>query len=327
MTYIGRFAPSPTGPLHFGSLVAAVGSYLQARQAQGQWLVRIEDLDPPRTVPGSADSILRTLEAFGFEWNGAVLWQSARFEIYQQALQTLIDRRLAYPCSCTRSELHALSTADTEASSNREGHVFPDAEAGDTVRPIAAVPEQELRYPGRCRGGPLRAQGPFAWRLQVPTEPICFEDELQGRHCLSLANTTGDFVVKRRDGWFAYQLAVVVDDAAQGISEVVRGADLLLNTPRQIAVQRALGLPTPRYMHLPLATDELGQKLSKSNAATPVDDHHAARTLWQVLSLLRQSPPDELRTETPAAIWAWAFVHWSPGQLRNTALLKWPGSE
>lgn len=295
--YRGRFAPSPTGPLHFGSLVAAVGSYLQARQAQGRWLVRIEDLDPPRTVPGSADLILRTLEALGFEWDEAVLWQSTRTGVYQQALQALIDQGSAYACSCTRSELQALN-AD-------------HAESGD-----------ELQYPGRCRNGPLRTHGPHAWRLRVPTDPICFEDALQGRHCVDLSSTLGDFVIKRRDGWFAYQLAVVVDDAAQGITEVVRGADLLLNTPRQIAVQRALALPTPQYLHLPLATDQFGQKLSKSHAAPAADSKHAAQTLWQVLSFLRQAPPLELRNETLANVWSWAVTHWHAGQLRNICQIR-----
>lgn len=300
--YRGRFAPSPTGPLHFGSLVAAVGSYLQARQSQGQWLVRIEDLDPPRTVPGSADLILRTLEALGFEWDGPVLWQSTRSDAYQQALQTLIDQRAAYACSCTRSELQALHTTITE-------------------------PGEELHYPGRCRNGPLRDHGPYAWRLQVPTEPVCFDDALQGKHCVDLAHVTGDFVIKRRDGWFAYQLAVVVDDAAQGITEVVRGADLLLNTPRQIAVQQALDLPTPQYLHLPLATDESGHKLSKSTAAPAADSHHAAQTLWQVLSFLRQAPPLALRTETPATVWRWAIVHWDAKQLRNTLKIDVEGQD
>ncbi len=295
--YRGRFAPSPTGPLHFGSLVAAVGSYLQARQAQGQWLVRIEDLDPPRTVPGSADLSLRTLEALGFEWDGPVLWQSPRSEAYQQALQTLIDRGSAYACSCTRSELQALNHANTE-------------------------PGDELYYPGRCRNGPLRSHGPHACRLRVPADPICFDDALQGRHCINLDTTTGDFVIKRRDGWFAYQLAVVVDDAAQGITEVVRGADLLLNTPRQIAVQRALDLPTPQYMHLPLATDLSGHKLSKSSAAPAADSNHAAHTLWRVLSFLRQAPPPELRSETPTVVWSWAITHWDAGQLRNTLKIQ-----
>ncbi len=289
--YRGRFAPSPTGPLHFGSLIAAVGSYLQARQAQGQWLVRIEDLDPPRTVPGSADLILRTLEAFGFEWDEAVRYQSRQFAVYEQALQTLIDRNLCYPCSCTRSELQILAAN-------------------------AAEHGEELHYPGRCRQGPLR-QGPFAWRLRVSSEPICFHDRLQGRQCLNLDASIGDFVIKRRDGWFAYQLAVVVDDADQHISEVVRGADLLLNTPRQIALQRALGLPTPEYVHLPLATDAAGQKLAKSTAATAVEAKFAAQTLWQALSFLRQHPPDELQHASLQTVWNWATEHWQIDALGN----------
>ena len=295
--YRGRFAPSPTGPLHFGSLVAAVGSYLQAKQARGQWLVRIEDLDPPRTVSGSADLILRTLEAFGFEWDEAVRFQSHRFADYEHALQKLTQGNLCYPCSCTRSELQALAATP--------------AENGD-----------ELRYPGRCRAGPLHAEGPFAWRLRVSDESVCFDDRLQGLHCLNLETSIGDFVVKRRDGWYAYQLAVVVDDADQHISEVVRGADLLLNTPRQIALQRALGLPTPNYVHLPLVTDAAGRKLAKSTAATAVEANLATQTLWRVLSFLRQQPPDELQRASLSVLWNWAIEHWQIDVLRNLRELK-----
>lgn len=292
LPYRGRFAPSPTGPLHFGSLVAAAGSYLQARQAQGQWLVRIEDLDPPRTMPGAADQILRTLEAFGFVWDEAVVFQSTRTAAYEQALQSLITRDLSYPCSCTRSELQALADHPAEGG-------------------------EELRYPGRCSQGPLRPHGPHAWRLRAPARPVCFHDHLQGGYCISLQDSIGDFVIKRRDGWFAYQLAVVVDDAAQRISEVVRGADLLFNTPRQIALQHALGLDTPAYLHLPLATDRLGDKLAKSNAAPPVAAGHAAQTLWRVLHFLRQSPPDELQNASLHTLWQWAMAHWNAGHLRN----------
>lgn len=299
--YRGRFAPSPTGPLHFGSLIAALGSYLQARQAKGQWLVRIEDLDPPRTVPGAADEILSTLEAFGFVWDEAVLYQSMRTAAYEQALQTLIAHNLSYACSCTRSELHALTNNQT---SNAAG-------------------SDELHYPGSCRQGPLRSQAPHAWRLRVPTAPICFHDRLQGQHCITLADSIGDFVIKRRDGWFAYQLAVVVDDAAQGISEVVRGADLLLNTPRQIALQQALGLTTPSYVHLPLAIDASGQKLAKSSAATPIDIHDAAATLWQALTFLRQTPPIELQKASLNTLWSWAIEHWDVDVLRNLRQLKY----
>jgi glutamyl-Q tRNA(Asp) synthetase len=275
-----------------------VGSYCLGKHRDIGWYV--EDVDPPRTVPGSADLILRTLETLGFEWDAAVLWQSTRTEAYQQALQVMINQGSVYACSCTRSELQALNATHAE-------------------------PGDELQYPGRCRNGPLRHHGPYAWRLRAPIGPVCFEDALQGRHCINLSSTLGDFVIKRRDGWFAYQLAVVVDDAAQEITEVVRGADLLLNTPRQIAVQRALGLSTPQYLHLPLATDEFGHKLSKSHAAPAVDSKHAAQTLWQVLSFLRQAPPPELRTETLTTLWAWAIAHWNAVKLRNTLEIRFDG--
>lgn len=292
MTYRGRFAPSPTGPLHLGSLIAATFSYLQARKAQGQWLLRIEDLDLPRTVPGSADHIQRTLEAFGLTWDEPIIFQSQRTEAYEQALQFLIDQQQSYPCSCTRSELQALQRSDLRD-------------------------HDELRYPGLCRHGPMHAQGPFAWRFRVPAQPICFTDALQGMQCLNLADSIGDFVIKRRDGWFAYQLAVVVDDAAQGITEVVRGIDLLSNTPRQIALQHALHLPTPTYLHLPVVTDATGHKLSKSTAATSVDNTRTGPTLWHVLSLLLQCPPPALQTATLNTLWQWAIEHWNPNALRQ----------
>ncbi len=294
--YRGRFAPSPTGPLHFGSLIAAAGSYLQAKHQQGAWLVRIEDLDPPRTVPGAADAILQTLHAYGFEWDGPVLFQSTRSDAYQSALQRLVSRDLCYPCSCTRSELLAL-TGQT-------------ASQGD-----------ELTYPGRCASGPVRTTGLHAWRLRTTSDAFCFTDLLQGRQCVNLHDSIGDFVIKRRDGWFAYQLAVVVDDAEQHISEVVRGYDLLLNTPRQIALQRALRLTTPRYAHLPLAVDSAGHKLSKSNAAPALTGEHAARTLWMALCFLQQAPPPELQLQSLPEIWHWAISHWNIDALRGLVQL------
>jgi glutamyl-Q tRNA(Asp) synthetase len=295
--YRGRFAPSPTGPLHFGSLIAATGSYLQAKQARGQWLVRIEDLDPPRAVPRAADLILRTLETFGFEWDKSVLFQGTRTPAYEYALDTLRSQGLSYPCSCSRSELQALNVG---MPGNND----------------------ELYYPGRCRQGPIRAQEPYAWRFRVPGEPICFLDQLQGSHCVNLQTAIGDFVIKRRDGWFAYQLAVVVDDAEQGITEVVRGTDLLFNTPRQIALQRALGTPPPAYMHLPLAVDPLGRKLAKSNAAAPVDADNAARALWRALRFLRQPIPDELQVAAVSSLWNWAITHWDATRLKNISRIE-----
>lgn len=271
-----------------------MGSYLQAKCAQGQWLVRIEDIDPPRAVPGSADLILKTLEDFGFEWHEAVVYQSARTDAYESALQALRDRGLAYPCCCTRSELQALPGQHT-------------------------ITGEELHYPGLCRVEPRRTQGPHSWRLRVPDEPVAFVDGLQGTHHVNLNHSIGDFVIKRRDGWFAYQLAVVVDDAAQGITEVVRGADLLFNTPRQRVLQQALGLPEPQYLHLPLATDAQGVKLSKSRAAPAVSATAAVPVLWQVLQFLQQQPPVTLQDASLASVWSWAIEHWQPHRLIGIA--------
>ena len=248
--YRGRFAPSPTGPLHFGSLLAALGSWLFARHAGGQWLVRIEDLDPPREVAGAAQAQLRTLAAFGLEPDAPVAWQSRRGALYQAALQRLLASGQAFACACSRSEL---------------------AEAGGVHRQCVAEPGSR----------------PAAIRFRVPAGSIvAFDDAIQGRVHQDVAADVGDFVMRRADGWWAYQLAVVVDDAAQGITEVVRGADLLDSTPRQVLLQRALGLPGPRYAHLPLVLDAAGGKLSKSLAARPVDDADplpALRAAWRAL--------------------------------------------
>lgn len=291
MSYRGRFAPSPTGPLHFGSLITAVGSYLDAKKAGGEWLVRIEDLDPPREIPGAADAILRTLERLGFEWDEPVLCQSARLDAYAEVLQRLVNLQRVYPCSCSRSEL-------LEA-------------AGDEP------PQEELRYPGFCRNGPRNLQGPFAHRFRVPPEPVHFHDALQGTLSIDLHKNIGDFVVKRRDGLFAYQLAVVADDAEQAITHVVRGADLLFNTPRQIALQNTLKLPIPHYMHLPLATDAAGRKLSKSMQAPAIDSLSPSRALWKALEFLRQSPPRELFDTSPRELWNWAIEYWSTQGLQG----------
>lgn len=292
--YRGRFAPSPTGDLHFGSLIAAVGSYLAARHAGGQWFVRIEDLDPPREVPGSADRILRTLEAFGFEWDGEVVYQSKRHEAYRAAAQQLLPLGLAYECSCSRAEIAAAAT-------------FP-------------VKGEEIPYPGWCRRGPLAPARQRALRLLVRDGTVDFTDALQGVVSSNVAAESGDFVIRRRDGLFAYQLAVTVDDAAQDITEVVRGADLLSSTCRQILLQRALSLSTPAYLHLPLAVDMSGVKLSKSLGAAALDARHPGRSLWQALKFLRQSPPPELRpdmeaTGKPTQLWSWAIRQWNPRAL------------
>ncbi|WP_407700535.1 tRNA glutamyl-Q(34) synthetase GluQRS [Steroidobacter gossypii] len=292
--YRGRFAPSPTGPLHFGSLVAAVGSYLYTRQAGGEWLLRIEDLDTPREVPGSADLIIRTLDAFGFEWTGSILRQSSRREAYEAATQQLLNNGQAFVCSCSRSELQA-------AQSTAKGLFDTD----------------ELRYPGWCRSGPRAPERKTAVRLFVPLGETAVTDLLQGRFTVDVSAEVGDFVIRRRDGIHAYQLAVVVDDAFQGISAVVRGADLLHSTPRQVILQRMLNLPTPVYAHLPVATDVNGIKLSKSAGAAAIDITRPTYELWRALEFLQQAPPPELRRAGLATLWEWSIKHWQPQRLNG----------
>ncbi len=291
MQYRGRFAPSPTGPLHFGSLVAAVGSFLEAKKHNGVWLVRIEDLDTPRCMPGVADDILRTLDAFGMHSDEPVIYQSMRTAAYEEALQQLTASGAAYPCCCTRKEV-----ADS-ALHGIEGFV----------------------YPGTCRDGMAHPRATPAWRvrtgLPVSPSPIEFEDALQGRVAQDLARDIGDFVVKRADGLFAYQLAVVADDAAQSITHVVRGADLLNSTPRQIHLQRLLGVPVPCYMHLPVAVNAAGEKLSKQTLAQAVDVSQPVDGLWRALVFLRQNPPRELRTADLDKVWDWALANWRPEKL------------
>ena len=287
LMYRGRFAPSPTGPLHFGSLVAALGSYLCARQAGGEWLLRIEDLDTPREVPGSADLIIRTLDTFGFEWTGSILRQSSRREAYQAAAEHLLNTGRAFHCSCTRSELQAAQSSEQRL-----------------------LDTDELRYTGWCHNGPRRPERKTALRLFVPRGEAAVSDLLQGRFTVDVSAEVGDFVIRRRDGLHAYQLAVVIDDAFQGISAVVRGADLLHSTPRQVILQHMLKLPTPMYAHLPVATDMNGIKLSKSAGAAAIDIARPTYELWRALEFLRQMPPPELRRAGLATLWEWAIKHW-----------------
>lgn len=282
----GRFAPSPTGPLHFGSLIAALGSFLEVRSRGGEWLVRIEDVDRPRTVAGAADAILRTLERCGLAWDGPVLYQSRRTAAYQTALDRLLDAGLVYPCTCTRRELAIHHRA-------RDGS------------PI---------YPGCCRDGVRHFDRPQAIRLRVDDGFITCHDAIQGDYRQNLSGEIGDFVIRRADGLFAYQLAVVVDDAAQGITHVVRGSDLLDSTPRQIYLQRLLAFPTPEYAHLPVAVDSHGHKLSKQTGAPPLDARNPGPALWAALRLLGQQPPAALAPESTTVIVTWALNHW---QLAN----------
>src|SRR5919198_1313791 len=262
--YTGRFAPSPTGPLHMGSLIAAAASWLDARAAGGRWLVRIEDLDRARCMPGAADAILRTLERLSLDWDGEVLYQSRRLERYRAALAKLAPH--TYWCGCTRREI-----ADSSLGLAADGaHI----------------------YPGTCRARAPRDRR--ALRVGTTEAAIGFVDRVQGRHEQALSRDIGDFVLYRADGLFAYQLAVVVDDAAQGITDVVRGADLLDSTPRQIYLQRLLGLPTPRYLHVPVALDAAGEKLSKQSAAAPIEaDAHALRQALRFLGQAEAATPQE----------------------------------
>jgi glutamyl-Q tRNA(Asp) synthetase len=283
--YRGRFAPSPTGPLHFGSLVAAVASYLSARSVGGEWLLRIEDLDPPREVPGSAEQIIATLDAFGFQWTESIVRQSERTDVYQAALDRLLAAGRVYPCTCSRAELQAAQPAGREQS-------------------------EDLYYPGWCRNGVRAPDRPPAFRLRVAPGLTKFEDLMQGPQISDVSAETGDFVIRRRDALFAYQLAVVVDDAAQRITHVVRGADLLGSTARQIVLQSALGLTTPMYAHLPLAIDANGIKLSKSTGAAAIDARQPSRELWRILNFLKQEPPLELSRSPVATVWEWATENW-----------------
>lgn len=283
--YRGRFAPSPTGPLHFGSLVAAVGSYLDARAHGGAWLVRMEDVDTPRNAPGAADDILRTLAAFGFEWDGPVLYQSQRGEAYAAALARLKANGMAYPCACTRKEIGDSATR-------------PAIDGG-------------LAYPGTCRQGLPPGRAARAWRLRVNDDETAFADRLQGRIAQHLESDVGDFVLHRADGLFAYQLAVTVDDEFQRISHVVRGADLLASTPRQIALQRALGFAMPDYAHLPVAANAAGEKLSKQTLAPPLQAEKATEQLVRALAFLGQSPPAGLAHAGLGEVWLWAQANWS----------------
>jgi len=271
---VGRFAPSPTGPLHFGSLLTAVASFVHARANAGRWLLRIEDLDTPRCVPGAVDSILQTLDRHGLWWD-AVAYQHERIALYQHALERLAAGGHTFVCTCSRSQLH-------------------DADI----------------YPGTCRDRMLSPQEAASVRLRVPTRTIEFVDGIQGPYVQRLDADVGDFVILRRDGIFAYQLAVVVDDAAQRVTQVVRGADLLDNTPRQLLLFEMLGSPPPLYCHVPVLADRTGRKLSKQTAATAVRIDSASENLHAILDLLGQCPPPTLCRAGPRDVLEWAVEHW-----------------
>lgn len=280
--YRGRFAPTPSGPLHFGSMVAAVGSFLDARSRDGAWLVRIDDLDPPRTVPGSAESILRCLDAYGMHWDGAVVYQRTRSDAYHAALHQLRQSGRTYPCACSRKEISDAGLAGMEG----------------------AV------YPGTCRNGLAAGREARALRVRTDGAVVEFHDGLQGQVRQALQDEIGDFVVYRADHVFAYHLACAVDDAEQGITDVVRGADLIASTPRQIHLQKLLGLPTPAYLHLPVAVNGAGEKLSKQTRAPAVDRSDPAGMLVRVLRFLGHAPPAELASAGIAELLQWATRNW-----------------
>jgi len=290
MSYVGRFAPSPTGPLHAGSLVAALASYLDARAHGGRWLLRIEDLDAPREAPGAAQTIVAQLMALGLAPDGPVMRQSSRGAAYQAAFDALRVHGLVYPCACTRREI-----ADSLART------------GDAVQR-----NRELVYPGTCRDGLPPGRSPRAWRLRVDDAVIEWQDRALGTLREPLATEVGDFVLRRADGMWAYQLAVVVDDADQGITDVVRGADLLASTARQIYLQQLLGHPRPRYLHLPVVTDGHGEKLSKQTGAAPIDASRPIEALNRAIVHLGLEPvsaSDPVRL-LAAAVQRWARSRW-----------------
>lgn len=279
--YVGRFAPTPSGYLHFGSLLAAVASYLDARQHQGQWLIRIEDLDTPRNLPGASEHILRTLDAYGLHWDGEIIYQSERLPLYQQVIDHWLETGQAYHCDCSRRTLLQHGGA----------------------------------YPGTCRERHLPAAPDHAVRVRVADQPVVFRDRLQGEFQQTADGLSGDFIIRRRDGIIAYQLAVVVDDIAQRVTDIVRGADLLDSTPRQLWLYQLLQQPAPRYLHVPLVMREDGEKLSKRLGSTPLEPRLATATLHRALTVLAQEPPPELADAPVDEQLAWAVAHWQPQRL------------
>lgn len=278
--YIGRFAPSPTGPLHMGSLIAALASYLDARAHQGQWLLRMEDLDPPREEVGAAQAILQSLRDHGLHWDGDVLWQSQRHALYQQTIDSLLADAKAFYCTCSRSDLQAL----------------------------------EGIHPGRCRAATTPPDQPHAIRLQVPDREISFTDLIQGPFSQQLRREVGDVVLRRKDGWYAYQLAVVVDDMAQGVTRIVRGSDLLDSTPRQCWLQQQLGnQQLPQYAHIPVLTNSEGQKLSKQTFAPGISSAAVLDNLVYALRFLRQPVPPPPRQLDD--LLNFAIKHWDLGKV------------
>jgi glutamyl-Q tRNA(Asp) synthetase len=285
--YIGRFAPTPSGYLHFGSLVAALASYLDARAVGGKWLMRIEDLDPPREVAGAQAAILDTLERYGFEWDGELVRQSERHDAYAEVLQRWLSHGLAYACTCSRKQLE----------------------------------DYQGVYPGFCRNAGHDWDN-AAIRIRVPELSYSFVDRVQGPFQMHLGRESGDFVIRRRDGLYAYQLAVVIDDAWQGVTDIVRGADLLDSTPRQLYLQELLGIPQPRYLHIPLITQPDGHKLGKSYRSPPLPADQAIPLLLRALRALGQPTAAELTWASASEVLKWGIEHWNPALIPRTTSIE-----
>ncbi|MFK3684601.1 tRNA glutamyl-Q(34) synthetase GluQRS [Pseudomonas sp. NPDC088890] len=280
--YVGRFAPTPSGFLHFGSLVAALASWLDARAVGGRWLLRMEDTDPPREMPGARDAILHTLEGYGLEWDGEVAFQSQRHDAYAEVVERLFRQGLAYACTCSRKQL----------------------EGSNGI------------YPGTCRNAGHAREG-AAIRLRVPELTYRFNDRVQGEFAQHLGREVGDFIIQRRDGLYAYQLAVVLDDAWQGVTDIVRGADLLDNTPRQLYLQELLGFSQPRYLHIPLIIQPDGHKLGKSYRSPPLAPEQATPLLLRALRALGQATDPALESASPGEVLAVARQQWRPDAIAS----------
>jgi glutamyl-Q tRNA(Asp) synthetase len=290
--YIGRFAPSPTGPLHFGSLYTALASYLDARARQGLWLLRIDDIDTSRNVSGAVDTILVALEAYGLQWDGTVYYESRHLADYEQVLSELQRSGFLYPCTCSRKML-------------------------------AELPGRHDVYPGICRSRTIfPTDRPYALRVKSDGRDIRFEDRLQGGICQNLAADHGDFILKRKEGIISYQLACVIDDHLQGVTQVVRGFDLIDSTPKQIYLQQLLGLPTPSYLHVPIIIDSYGHKLSKQTLAEAVTMQNTSVVMFELLELLKQKPPVGLREASCSEMLEWAVQNWNPESLIKTQAIQ-----
>lgn len=292
--YIGRFAPSPTGPLHFGSLFTALASFLDAKHHQGLWLLRIDDLDTARNIPGADSAIMSTLDAFGLHWDRSVSYQSQSLAAYNEALHALYTQNLVYRCICSRKTLASIETGE----------------------------ESESVYPNYCRHQNIAESVPAALRLKTTEITLDFNDLLQGNITADLASEQGDFIIKRKDQVIAYQFAVVIDDYLQNINHVLRGADLLTSTIKQIYLHQCLHLPIPIYLHVPLITGANGSKLSKKEFAPAVTKNNSHETLFTLLQLLRQNPPVELRNETIVEQLKWAIVHWDRTKLISVKAIE-----